>query len=282
MNLNEKTYKAIRSLSKKSSVHEYDSGRVRIYDVGLKKKPSLETALKVAEASLGCLGSVTLKEGIFVQIPTHPAVATIGCQLAGWRIDLLKGVALGSGPARLLANKPSSILSKVAYSETSEKAALVLETDTLPDSKTLESVLKATGAEDLVIAAFSGSSLVGQINVLARIVEVGVFRLMNLGYDINKITSAEGSVPLIRLGKDSMFEANDAIIYHGSVSLALDGWDPALSEQAVSRSSAAYGKPFKQIFEEAGKNFYNIPSDLFAPASLTVKDNLTGRTHTSA
>jgi methenyltetrahydromethanopterin cyclohydrolase len=79
-----------------------------------------------------------------------------------------------------------------------------------------------------------------------------------------------------------MFEANDAVIYHGSVSLATDGWDPALSEQAVSRSSRAYGKPFKQLFEEAGKNFYNIPSDLFAPASLTVKDNLTGRTHTSA
>jgi methenyltetrahydromethanopterin cyclohydrolase len=112
-------------------------------------------------------------------------------------------------------------------------------------------------------------------------VEVGFYRLLNLDYDLNQIISAEGSVPLIKPSKDSMFEANDAIIYHGMVSLTTDSWDPALSDRVVSRGSGAFGKPFKQIYEEAKGNFYDIPADIFAPASLTVQDKKTKKTYTA-
>jgi methenyltetrahydromethanopterin cyclohydrolase len=279
MNLNETAYGILSSIAADRRVHESAAGKVTVLDAGVVKRPPLSSALKIAEASLGGLGKVTLDDDIHVSIPKMPAVATLGCQLAGWKVDFGGASALGSGPARLLAKKPEKIVSKLDYCETSQKAALLLESRIFPDAFTLDALLKDAAVRDLIIAVFAGDSLTGLVNVLARVVEVGVFRLHKLGYDTNRITSAEGSVPFLNLGKDSMFEANDAIIYHGAVSLTVEGWDPSLTARGVSRNSEAFGKPFSQIFDEADGNFYDIPADIFAPAKLSVKDTKTGETY---
>ena len=74
-----------------------------------------ETALKVAEATMGGLGKVTnAKNKVHVEIPENVAIATLSCQLAGWSISLQGKNSLGSGPARILAKKPKELLKKLA------------------------------------------------------------------------------------------------------------------------------------------------------------------------
>jgi methenyltetrahydromethanopterin cyclohydrolase len=84
-------------------------------------------------------------------------------------------------------------------------------------------------------------------------------------------------VPIPGLSSDLMYESNDSIIYHGSVSLEVESWDPALTGRTVSKASSSYGKKFKQIFQEAGGDFYKIDPGIFAPARMTVTDLTDGK-----
>lgn len=286
LELNQKT---CRLLSKAAEYEGADSidyeiagKKVTVIDLGVEAEIENSTATELgilaAEASTGTLGKVRIeKDMLSIEIPELPAVATLSCQLAGWAIGIEGNKKLGSGPARILARKPEKIIDEVGYAESSRVSALMIETDTLPGKETCEKILVETGAKHLYIAAFRGDTQVGLINVLARIVEVGIFRLHNIGYDVKKIASASGSVPLIRLGKDSMYEANDAIIYHGKVSLETRAWDLQFTEKAISRSSPSYGKSFKDIYREAGCDFYKIDGRIFAPAALEITDLVDGR-----
>jgi len=274
MNLNSSTYKILEKLGDKGNtrIEEFSTGRVTLIDVGLNVESDKDTGIRVAEAALAGLGKIELDNKIHVKIEKMPAVATLSSQLAGWCIKMGDKIALGSGPARILAKKPSDIVNKIGYSETSNKGALILETPVIPDRETCRKILQEAKVKDLIIAIFRENSITGLINVLSRVVEVGIFRLFNMGYDVNKISYAGGTVPMIRLSDNVMSEANDAIIYKGSVRLTVDGWDPGLTEKAISKHSKAYGKSFKEIFQEAEGNFYKIPADIFAPAELTVTD----------
>ncbi len=283
MNLNIKAYKILKKLGGERNVkiEEFDRGRVTLVDVGVNAEGDLDTGIKVAEATMAGLGKVGVDNKIRVRIDQMPAVATISSQLAGWCVKMGDKIALGSGPVRIPAKKPGDIIEKIGYSEDPDKGALVLETPIIPDRETCEKILKESNVDDLIIAVFRENSPVGLINVLSRVVEVGIFRLLNLGYDVNMISHAEGTAPLIKLSDDIMFEANDAIIYDGFVELKVKDWDPKITEKATSGYSKAYGKPFKEIFNKAGKNFYNIPADIFAPAGLKVTDLKTNRVYSS-
>lgn len=273
MNLNKRAYGILESLKiEPSLMFEFDFGSVSVLDVGLRSVPGMDTALWVAEASLAGLGQVLIDDMVRVRVDSSPAVATLGCQMAGWRIRSGDFSAMGSGPARILADKPPGLLSKINYFESSDVAALLLETGSFPSKDVLESLLRDTHASDLLVAVFKPNSLTGLLNVLARVVEVAVFRLFNLGFDVTNIISARGVVPMVDLSEDCMFKANDAIIYHSNVFLEVSEWFPSLTERAVSKSSSAFGKSFCDIFQQADRDFYNISPDIFAPAELTVKD----------
>jgi methenyltetrahydromethanopterin cyclohydrolase len=51
-----------------------------------------------------------------------------------------------------------------------------------------------------------------------------------------------------------------------------------LVDKAPSSASRSYGKPFFEIFKEAGYDFYKIDPGLFAPAVLIVNNAKTGST----
>jgi methenyltetrahydromethanopterin cyclohydrolase len=48
-------------------------------------------------------------------------------------------------------------------------------------------------------------------------------------------------------------------------------------ENAPSKASKSYGKPFIEIFKEANCNFYEIDPNLFAPAALVICNTKTGK-----
>jgi len=269
MNLNEKCYGILKELEGVAEVTEY--GNARVLDLGVNNNPDREAGLKVAEVTMGSMGKVELEDNkIHVSIPEKPSIACLSCQLAGWAIPIGGKNKLGSGPARILAKKPSAIVDRIAYREKSDKAAIAIETSVLPDEKTCSYILEETGAKELIIAAFRENSEVGLINIIARVVEMALFRLDNLGYDTNQIISAEGTAPLPKLDDRIMFTSNDAIIYGGSVRIEVNDWDAELTEKAVSKASKFYGKSFEEIFNEASGDFYNIDPDIFAPAELDI------------
>ena len=68
---------------------------------------------------------------------------------------------------------------------------------------------------------------------------------------------------------------------HYSANIAVDSTDD-LCERIVGRviSSAceAYGRPFIEIYEDAGRDFYEIPIELHSPAEVHLNKIASGRT----
>jgi len=216
----------------------------------------------------------------------HPAIAALGSQFAGWRIKEAGSIAIGSGPARALALKPKEIYEEIGYQDSSDKAVLTLESNSLPSDMLIEKVTKACNitAENLTVIVAPTASIAGLTQVAGRIVEVGIHKLRTLGLSPKAIRYACGYAPIPPLGTDfevAMARTNDAILYGGTVYCTVDHDDDAglkkIVEQAPSNTSKDYGKPFLQIFREADRDFYKIDHNLFAPAVLVVNNAKTGR-----
>jgi len=278
MNLNKNSWDILAkfigdvSITKDLGVTVLDFGVVEPIDESL----AWRYAVAVAEVSLGGLGRIYVSsKEVEVDIKDYPAIACLGSQMSGWAIPVGGGTALGSGPARILAKKPKDVYERLGYSEDSNRAVLCLETINLPDKAECKKILRQTGVKELLVAAYNPHSIIGAVNILARIVEMGVYRLDFLGYDTGKIIEASGAVPVPEITSDVMYSANDAIIYGGVVEFAVEGWDGSLTEKCISSSSPEYGKPFKKIFKEAGGDFYKIDHAIFAPAEVIVEDSKT-------
>ena len=285
MNTNKNAYEILNSIECEKKVFELQGGKVTVLDLGVTNDAgsSKEIGLKVASATMGGLGNVSLthqdgKEMIVVEIAENPAIATLACQMAGWRIKIEGKTALGSGPARIPARQPEEIYEFLNYSEKTDVASLALETNILPTEETAKLILEKSGAGDVIVAAFRGDSEIGLMNVIARVVEMAFFALEQMKFEVGKITYGWGTAPLPKLTKDVMFTSNDALIYGGVVKLKTEKWEEGLAEKIVSHASPTFGKPFKELFEEAG-DFYKMDPKIFAPAQVTVEDEATGKTY---
>ena len=216
----------------------------------------------------------------------QPAIAALGSQFAGWRIKEGNSIAIGSGPARALALKPKDIYEEISYHDSSDKAVLTLESNSLPSDALIEKVTGACNikAENLIVVVAPTASIAGLTQVAGRIVEVGIHKLRTLGLNPKVIRYACGYAPIPPLCSEfevAMARTNDAILYGGTVyyTVKYDD-DEALKkilQQAPSKASKDYGKPFLQIFREADRDFYKIDHNLFAPAVLMINNIKTGR-----
>ena len=54
-----------------------------------------------------------------------------------------------------------------------------------------------------------------------------------------------------------------------------------LAEQLPSSTSPDYGKPFAQVFEDHGRDFFKIDPMLFSPARVLVNNITSGRSFSS-
>ena len=220
----------------------------------------------------------------------HPAIAALGSQFAGWRIKDGDSIAIGSGPVRALAMKPKDVFEEIGYKDVSDKAVLTLESNVLPSDALIEKVTTASNVkpENLIVAVAPTASIAGLTQVAGRVVEVGIHKLRTLGLSPKVIRYALGYAPIPPLGKDfeiAMSRTNDAILYGGTVYCTVDYDDEAslekIVEQAPSKASKDYGKPFLQIFQEADRDFYKIDHGLFAPAAIIINNAKTGNSFTA-
>jgi methenyltetrahydromethanopterin cyclohydrolase len=279
-------------------IKEAKSG-ASIIDAGIKAHGGFLAGKVITEICMGGLGQARLLHRRYrdADLPTIsvftdiPAIATLGSQFAGWNIRVDGYSAIGSGPARALSLKPKSIYEMIDYRDSADKAVLVLETSEEPPEKVIGHISKLCDVkpENLFVILTPTSSVVGSTQVSGRIVETGIHKLAKLGLEPRLIKYAHGYAPIMPVHPDrveAMGRVNDAIIYGGAACclVEFDGTDETLRgivEKSVSSASEQYGRPFAEIFREAGFDFYKVDSNLFAPAALTVNDIRTGKTFTA-
>jgi methenyltetrahydromethanopterin cyclohydrolase len=126
------------------------------------------------------------------------------------------------------------------------------------------------------------ASQAGNVQVAARVVETALHKLYELGFDLTRLRSAAGSVPLPPVACDDLTgigRTNDAILYGGRVTIWVRGDDEsiaAIGPRVPAVSSPSYGRPFLEIFEAAGRDFYKIDPQLFSPAEVVFQNLDTG------
>ncbi len=277
--------------------HELDNGTT-VLDFGVHAPGGLEAGLLYAEICLGGLAQVELTQFEHddltlpaVQVTTdHPATATLAAQKAGWQIQVDDYFAMGSGPARALALKPKETYEALDYEDDADVAVLCLEAAELPDETVADHIAEECDVdpEHLYLLVAPTASIVGSIQVAARVVETGLYKLHEvLDYDVTRVQHATGTAPIPPVAEndqEAMGRTNDAILYGGTVYYYVeDGTDELeeLVEQLPPKASDDYGRPFLEIFEEAGGDFYQIDPGVFAPARAVVNDLQTGRTYTA-
>jgi methenyltetrahydromethanopterin cyclohydrolase len=215
-----------------------------------------------------------------------PVAACLFSQYAGWQINVGKYFAMGSGPMRAVVAK-EPLFDKLWYREEADQVVGVLETGKLPGEDVFQYIAEQTSVdpEDVVLCVAPTSSMAGNLQVVARSVETALHKLYELNFDVTRIRSAVGSAPLPPVAKNDMEgigRTNDAILYGGQVTLWVKGDDESIAEiigKVPSSSSAAYGSPFMDIFEAAGRDFYKIDPLLFSPAEVVMQNVDTGRVH---
>jgi methenyltetrahydromethanopterin cyclohydrolase len=266
-----------------------------IVDAGINASGGFQAGRIITEICMGGCGKahIGFKNYGDLELPSitvctdQPAIAALGSQFAGWRIKEGGSIAIGSGPARALALKPKEIYEEIGYKDSSDKAVLTLESNNLPSDELIEKVTDAckVKAENLIVAVAPTASIAGLTQVSGRIVEVGMHKLRTLGLSPTVIRYACGYAPIPPMCRDfevAMARTNDAILYGGTVYCTVEYDDEAalqkIVEQAPSRTSKDYGKPFLQIFREADRDFYKIDHNLFAPALLIINNVKTGKT----
>ncbi|MDW7725533.1 MAG: methenyltetrahydromethanopterin cyclohydrolase [Candidatus Methanoperedens sp.] len=267
------------------------SNGARVIDCGVNVDGGYEAGLMFTDICMGGFGlsSITVRKVndvplAFVDITTdHPAMACLGAQKAGWRVNVDKYFAMGSGPARALALKPRATYEKIGYEDDFDYSVIALESNQLPDEKVLEYIAEASHVEpeNVIALVAPTASIVGSVQVSGRVVETAIFKLNELGYDTTKIVSGTGTAPIAPVVNDdlkAMGCTNDSVIYYGSVFLTVKGINEALFKQVPSSTSKDYGKPFYKTFKDAGYDFFKIDANVFAPAEITVNDIETGKT----
>ena len=271
-----------------------------VVDCGARTVGSAEAGRLYAEACLAGLGDVRLGlvdvggwsfPGVLVDV-RRPLLACMGSQLAGWAVHVpAEGGspgfhALGSGPARALCRQ-EPVFEVISHRETASAAVLSMETWDLPPAHAAQWIAERCcrlSAERLLLLVAPTASLAGSVQVAARVVETGLYKLYRSGFDLTRVVAASGSCPVAPLSTDDLAavgRTNDGILYGGRVWLTVDCDDVAIEgilERLPSSASPDYGVPFGRLYERACADFYQIDPLLFSPAELWITNAKSGRT----
>ena len=268
-----------------------------IIDAGINTPGSIEAGLLISEICLGGIGSVTITPSNFFDDSTmmqisvhssHPVIACLGSQYAGWSLSSDGFFSLGSGPVRSIAQK-EEIFNILKYTDDYEKTVTILEVDKEPPKEIVQKVSEdcKIKPQNLVFILTPTTSVSGNIQVVARVLEVAIHKVHELGFPLDRIESGFGTAPLPPIGKNfvsAMGRTNDSIIYGGNVQLLINGPEDDLIDLAKklpSSNSKDYGKTFKKIFEEYNQDFYKIDGSLFSPARVIINSKESGKTYKS-
>ena len=266
----------------------------KIVDAGVKTVGSIEAGLQISEICLGGLGKVNLipsekykNSSYFLSVfASKPVLACLGSQYAGWSLSSQNFFSLGSGPVRSIAQK-EEIFKELNYTDKSNKTSIILEVDQFPPAEIVKKISEDTKikSSEITFILTPTTSIAGNIQVVARVLEVAIHKIHELKFPLEKIVHGIGHAPLPPLARNfvsGMGRTNDSIIYGGIVQLFMKGSDVELKKLAKdlpSQNSKDYGKPFEAIFEKYKRDFYKIDGLLFSPAQVIINSLESGKTY---
>ncbi|NLA75915.1 MAG: methenyltetrahydromethanopterin cyclohydrolase, partial [Deltaproteobacteria bacterium] len=270
-----------------------------VIDAGINVEGSFEAGRLFSQICMSGLGRIDFCEltyddfsipGVKVTV-SNPVLACMGSQYAGWTIkverrDKKPFQAMGSGPARSVYFK-EELLKKLDIKESADRTVLLLETGNLPDDEVAIWVSKRCSIppERIFIIAAPTASLAGSIQIAARIVETGLHKMVETGFNIKTITAAIGVCPVAPVAENdlkAMGRTNDAVLFGGKAWYTA-GSGPEAIEKIInllpSSASKDYGTPFYDLFKGYGYDFYKIDPMLFSPAEVSINDTVSGKTY---
>jgi len=270
-----------------------------VIDMGINYPGGWKAARYLAEITMGGLGLLNystyqLGELELPQVNVYadkPVIACLSCQLSGWALPEFKNdagiVPLISGPVRAII-KEDRFTKPFSYQDKSGKAVVVLQDKTLPSEKLTAYIAKKCKIEpeNIFILVAPTGSLVGLVNVIARTLETSMWRLHELGFDVNNVISAWGKAPLPPISKDeytAMIRANTYIYYGGTAGFVVNCKDEDI-ERIIEditlspKTTKQYGIPFSKLLEEAGGNIFNMTEFCHNVTKVNFYNSLTGNT----
>jgi methenyltetrahydromethanopterin cyclohydrolase len=247
-----------------------------------------------AEACMGGLAEVTFSgldldqlwfPGVSVNVDM-PTIACMASQYAGWEIKVGRFCAMGSGPARALSCV-EKLFDELDCRDEADIAVIALEGRTLPDEEVASYIAGKCGvkAEALYILLAPTASIVGSVQIAARVVETGIHKMREVGFDIRQILSGYGTCPIAPVA-DNDLEAigrtNDCVLYGGrafyTVKAEYSSIDKLIKE-IPSSASKDYGMPFYDLFQRHDGDFYKIDPMVFSPAEVFINNIADGKTY---
>ncbi len=287
VSLNERALKVVEEMVSKAD--ELGIGvskapcEATVVDCGVDVRGSVEAGLYLARITAGDLIKLSLTDIDYsgFTLPSlhafsdHPVVATIGGQLGDWEINYGAYFAIGSGPARALALErkiPSAVgakrdrlrerglvtytpreIEKIGYSDSYDKAVIVIESSGAPPDGVLRSIAEAcrVNPRDLYALVAPTSSIAGSVQIAGRIIEVEIHKLGLIGFDFTRILYGSGTSPIAPVHPNpsvAMGRVNDAIRYGGSTYYIVDFDDDEKLRGLVDEVPPKDNKPFIQIF----------------------------------
>lgn len=273
-------------------VDEVDGATV--LDFGVEAMGSLGAGLALAEICTAGLAEISVTHGEVAGVAwphllvnsDSPVEACLLSQYAGWQISTDDFFGMGSGPMRAAAAR-EELFDAFDYKEDAGHVVGVLEAAQFPTVAAVREIAEKCGVEtrNLALLVAPTASIAGNAQVVARCVETALHKLYELDYDVTRIESAVGWAPLAPVAArdlDGIGRTNDAILYGGRVTLMVSGDDDSITSvgpRVPSSGSDAHGRPFLEIFEDAGRDFYKIDPHLFSPAEIIFQNIETGRVH---
>lgn len=270
-----------------------------VIDMGINYPGGWKAAQHLTEITMGGLG--LLNYGIYrlgeLELPQvniyadKPVIACLSCQLSGWALPEFKNdagiVPLISGPVRAIV-KEDKFAKLFSYQDKSEKVVVVLQDKVLPSEELTTYIAKKCKIEpeNIFILVAPTGSLVGLVNVIARTLETSLWRLHELGFDINNVISAWGKAPLPPISKDeytAMIRANTYIYYGGTAGFVVNCKDEDI-ERIIEditlspKTTKQYGIPFSKLLEEAGGNIFNMTEFCHNVTKVNFCNSFTGNT----
>jgi methenyltetrahydromethanopterin cyclohydrolase len=269
-------------------------GGARVIDAGVHVAGGFAAGRAVAEMCMGGLGHVDFTSltiggdnwpGVLVWTD-HPAESCMASQYAGWAINPEGFFALGSGPLRAKARVERELFERLGYAEDASRGVLVLESRTLPTGDVAAWVARKAGVADegVTIAVAPTASVVGGVQIVARVIETGLHKMDTVGFDVRRVVSAMGTAPLPPTAKSdirAIGRTNDCILYGGQARYTVRAEDEELAqlaERLPASASKDYGTPFYDVFKRYDSDFYKIDPMLFSPAEVWLTSATTGRT----
>jgi len=275
------------------NVEETSEGAT-VIDAGVDAQGGLAAGRYITETCMGGFGVASLSVASYgdlylpaiTVVTDFPAVALLGAQFAGWRVSFGKYFAMGSGPARALALKPNELYEKIDYRDEADTATIILEASTKPPGEVIEYIARECkiDSKKLYVIVAPTSSIAGSTQISGRIIETALHKLVDVGLDPRAVLSAVGCAPIAPvhpISNRAMGRTNDMILYGGVAFFNVACDDDAELEKVVEKTPSSrsrdYGRPFADVFRDAGYDFYKVDAAIFAPAVVVVNNVKSGR-----